>query len=111
VQVYYVNFICGDEVILRVYVDWDGDIIVVCDVFYDVLGCVISIVLMFVLYDFVVDCFVVEVECIFEVMRSMLISCGSDLGDEDVFGDGVAFGGVLKYFVCVKCALFGWMVL
>ena len=42
-------------------------------------------------------------------MRRMLTSKGTDPGDEDEIGDGVAFAGVSKYPARVKCALLGWM--
>jgi nitrogen fixation NifU-like protein len=42
-------------------------------------------------------------------MRAMLTSRGTDPGDEEVIGDGVAFAGVAKYPARVKCALLGWM--
>ena len=41
-------------------------------------------------------------------MRTMLTSKGTDPGDEEVIGDGVAFSGVGKYPARVKCALLPW---
>ena len=41
--------------------------------------------------------------------NAMMTSRGSDEGDEDVIGDGIAFAGVSKYPARVKCALLGWM--
>ena len=38
----------------------------------------------------------------------MLMSKGTDTGDEDEIGDGVAFAGVSKYPARVKCSLLGW---
>jgi nitrogen fixation NifU-like protein len=110
-QVHHVNPTCGDEVTLRVHVDRDGDTTVVRDVSYDALGCAISTASTSVLHDLVADRPVAEVERTFEAMRSMLTSRGSDPGDEDVLGDGVALGGVSKYPARVKCALLGWMAL
>ena len=43
-----------------------------------------------------------------EAMRAMLTSRGTDPGDEEVIGDGVAFAGVARYPARVKCALLGW---
>jgi nitrogen fixation NifU-like protein len=34
---------------------------------------------------------------------------GEEEPDEELLGDGVAFAGVAKYPVRVKCALLGWM--
>ena len=39
----------------------------------------------------------------------MMTSRGTDPGDEDMIGDGIAFAGVSKYPARVKCALLGWM--
>ena len=41
--------------------------------------------------------------------NTMVTSRGTDAGDEDVLGDGVAFAGVSKYPNRVKCALLGWL--
>ena len=38
----------------------------------------------------------------------MLTSKGTDPGDEEILGDGVALAGVAKYPARVKCALLGW---
>jgi nitrogen fixation NifU-like protein len=39
----------------------------------------------------------------------MIQSKGTDSGDEELLGDGVAFAGVSKFPARVKCALLGWM--
>jgi nitrogen fixation protein NifU and related proteins len=38
-----------------------------------------------------------------------LLMHGEGEADEDVLGDGVAFAGVARYPMRVKCALLGWM--
>ncbi|MEO7233932.1 MAG: iron-sulfur cluster assembly scaffold protein, partial [Lapillicoccus sp.] len=78
------------------------------DVSYDALGCSISVASTSVLTDLVTGHTVAEALDAYAAMRAMLTSRGSDEGDEDVVGDGVAFAGVSKYPARVKCALLGW---
>ncbi|HET7661810.1 MAG TPA: iron-sulfur cluster assembly scaffold protein, partial [Oryzihumus sp.] len=61
-----------------------------------------------VLTDEVIGRPVAEALQTFVAMRSMLTSRGTDPGDEEAIGDGVAFAGVAKYPARVKCALLGW---
>jgi nitrogen fixation protein NifU and related proteins len=110
-QVHHVNPTCGDEVTLRVHLEREGERVVVRDVSYDALGCAISKASSSVLHDLVAGQALDDVERTFEAMRAMLTSRGSDPGDEDVLGDGVALTGVSKYPARVKCALLGWMAL
>lgn len=37
-----------------------------------------------------------------------MTSRGEVEGDDEIIGDGVAFGGVAKFPARVKCALLGW---
>lgn len=110
-QVHHVNTSCGDEVTLRVLLsDLDGTS-VLTDVSYDAQGCAISRASTSVLYDLVQGQSVQQVQQVHEAMQAMLTSRGTDPGDEDVLGDGVALTGVAKYPARVKCALLGWMAL
>src|SRR5664280_229883 len=108
-QVHHVNPTCGDEVTLRVQLDGQGRSAVVADVSYDATGCSISTAATSVLADEVIGHNVKEALSSFAAMRKMLTSKGTDPGDEDEIGDGVAFAGVSKYPARVKCALLGWM--
>jgi len=108
-QVHHVNPTCGDEVTLRVQLDGQGRSAVVADVSYDATGCSISTAATSVLADEVIGHSVKEALSSFAAMRKMLTSKGTDPGDEDEIGDGVAFAGVSKYPARVKCALLGWM--
>ena len=108
-QVHHVNPTCGDEVTLRVQVSGDGQSAVVADVSYDATGCAISTAATSVLADEVIGHSVKEALTSFAAMRRMLTSKGTDPGDEEEIGDGVAFAGVSKYPARVKCALLGWM--
>jgi len=109
VQVHHVNPTCGDEVTMRVQVSGEGKSAVVADVSYDATGCAISTAATSVLADEVIGHSVKEALTSFAAMRRMLTSKGTDPGDEDEIGDGVAFAGVSKYPARVKCALLGWM--
>ena len=108
-QVHHVNPTCGDEVTLRVQLSGDGPGAMVADVSYDASGCSISTAATSVLADEVIGHSVKEALASFAAMRKMLTSKGTDPGDEDEIGDGVAFAGVSKYPARVKCALLSWM--
>lgn len=106
-QVYHVNPVCGDEVTLRVALSDDGE--TVTDVSYDGQGCSISQASTSVLTQQVIGHSVGEALKTVTAFTEMVSSRGTIDGDEDVLGDGVAFGGVAKYPARVKCALLGWM--
>ena len=92
-EVEHVNPTCGDEVRLRVRLDRDVNGRVVSDVSYEALGCSISTASASVLADEVIGLSVPEALQVHEAMHAMLTSRGSDSGDEEVIGDGVAFAG------------------
>ena len=99
------------QVTLRVALTGQGADAVVSDVSYDAVGCAISRASTSVLHDLVAGHPVDEVRSTAEAMRTMLTSRGTQTGDEDVLGDGIALAGVAKYPARVKCALLGWMAL
>ena len=105
-EVHHVNPTCGDEVSLRVHLSADGN--TVDDVSYDGQGCSISQASTSVLYDQIVGTGVDEALATVASFTTMMTSRGSDDGDENVIGDGIAFAGVSKYPARVKCALLGW---
>ncbi|NMM23052.1 MAG: SUF system NifU family Fe-S cluster assembly protein [Phycicoccus sp.] len=107
-QVHHINPTCGDDITLRVHLVGEGPAAVIADVSYDALGCSISTASTSVLADEVIGHTVEEALTSFSAMRRMLTSKGTDLGDEDEIGDGVAFVGVSKYPARIKCALLGW---
>jgi nitrogen fixation protein NifU and related proteins len=107
-QVHHINPTCGDEVTLRVQLCGEGRSAVVADLSYEALGCAISTASTSVLADEVTGHSVEDALTTLAAMRRMLTSKGSDTGDEDEIGDGVAFAGVSKYPARVKCALLGW---
>ncbi|RRO18102.1 SUF system NifU family Fe-S cluster assembly protein [Saccharopolyspora rhizosphaerae] len=106
---FQVNPTCGDEVTLRVRLSGDGEDTVVEDVSYAGQGCSISQAAVSVLTDLVVGKPLkqaLETEAAFgELMHGR----GKVEPDEDVLEDAIAFAGVAKYPMRVKCALLGWM--
>lgn len=109
-QVHHINPSCGDEVTLRVRLDdvAAGADAVVEDISYDAVGCSISVASTSVLAEEVIGHPLGEAMETYQAMKTMLTSKGTDPGDEEVIGDGVAFAGVAKYPARVKCALLGW---
>ena len=103
------NPTCGDEITLRVRLDpaherieqvaWEGD------------GCSISMASASVLTDLVQGRPVDEALATAEVFREMLRSKGAGEPDEEVLGDAIAFHGVAKYVMRIKCAMLGWVAL
>ena len=103
------NPTCGDEITLRVRLDpaherieqvaWEGD------------GCSISMASASVLTDLVQGRRVDEALATAEVFREMLRSKGAGEPDEEVLGDAIAFHGVAKYVMRIKCAMLGWVAL
>lgn len=103
------NPTCGDEITLRVKLDptherieqvaWEGD------------GCSISMASASVLTDLVQGQPVDEALATAVVFREMLWSKGEGEPDEDVLGDAIAFHGVAKYVMRIKCAMLGWVAL
>ncbi|WP_461664959.1 Fe-S cluster assembly sulfur transfer protein SufU [Gordonia sputi] len=106
-EVHHVNPTCGDEVILRVALSDDGN--TVTDISYDGQGCSISQASTSVLFDQLEGASVDDALATVASFNAMMTSRGSDEGDEDIIGDGIAFAGVSKYPARVKCALLGWM--
>ncbi|MGR0318393.1 Fe-S cluster assembly sulfur transfer protein SufU [Agromyces sp. ZXT2-3] len=103
------NPTCGDEITLRVRLDdahehiealaWQGD------------GCSISMASASVLTDLVAGRPVDEALGLAEEFRAMLRSKGEGVPDEDVLGDAIAFHGVSKYVMRIKCAMLSWVAL
>jgi nitrogen fixation NifU-like protein len=105
VEVRHVNPTCGDEVTLRVRLNGNT----VEDVSYDSVGCSISQASTSVLNDLVVGKSVEQGLAVGEEFRELMQSRGQTEPDEDVLEDAVAFVGVARYPMRIKCALLGWM--
>lgn len=103
-EVHHVNPSCGDEVTLRVHVA-DG---VVSDVSYEAQGCSISQASSSVMSDLVIGKRVDDGLELHEEFLTMMQSQGAYEPDEEQLEDAIAFAGVAKFPVRVKCALLGW---
>ena len=105
VHVHHSNPLCGDELDLRLKVA-DGT---VADLAYDGEGCSISMASASAMSEAVLGRTLSDADDLAEVFRLMMH--GEGLKREDDLLDGVAFQGVAKFPVRVKCALLGWMAL
>lgn len=105
-EVHHVNPSCGDELTLRVQLSADGN--TVEDVSYDAVGCSISQASTSVMAEEIIGKSLKEANEKLAEFEKMITSRGQEEGDEDIIGDGVAFGGVSQYPARVKCALLGW---
>lgn len=107
---------CGDELTMHVAVDpatgrieqlaWEGD------------GCSISMASVSVLSQLVRNgadgsgsLSVDEARERIAAFREMIQSRGESEPDEDLLGDAIAFQGVSKFVMRVKCAMLGWVAL
>lgn len=101
------NPTCGDEITVRVKLDgsrlaelaWQGD------------GCSISMASASTLAELATGRPVDEVHELIEGFRAMLRSQGAGEPDEELLGDAIAFHGVSKYVMRVKCAMLSWVAL
>jgi nitrogen fixation protein NifU and related proteins len=105
VHVHHSNPLCGDELDLRLRVVDDK----VDRVVYDGDGCSISMASASVMTEAVTGRDLNDADDLAEAFRLMLH--GEGVKREDDLLDGVAFQGVAKFPVRVKCALLGWMAL
>ncbi|ROQ39607.1 nitrogen fixation NifU-like protein [Frondihabitans sp. PhB188] len=101
------NPTCGDEITVRVVMEpgtdtirelaWQGD------------GCSISMASASVLADIAPGLTLAELAERTEAFRGMMRSKGAGEPDEDLLGDAVAFQGVSKFVMRVKCAMLSWV--
>ncbi|WP_435198613.1 Fe-S cluster assembly sulfur transfer protein SufU [Janibacter sp. GS2] len=110
-EVHHVNPTCGDELTLRVHLDGTGRDAKITDISYEAMGCSISMASTSILAEEVTGETIDDAMDVHAAMRQMLTSRGTDPGDEEAIGDGVALAGVAQYPARVKCALLGWMAL
>ncbi len=105
-EVHHVNPSCGDELTLRVQLSEDGATVV--DVSYDATGCSISQASTSVMAEEIIGQPLDQAMAKLAEFEKMITSRGTEEGDDELIGDGVAFSGVSKYPARVKCALLGW---
>jgi nitrogen fixation NifU-like protein len=103
VEVRHYNPVCGDDVTVGLRLDGER----VAGISVDGKGCAISQASASVMSELVLDRTVGQALDVAEAFR--LLMHGEGEADEDVLGDGVAFAGVARYPMRVKCALLGWM--
>ena len=103
VEVHHYNPVCGDELTLGLRLDGDR----VAEIAVDGKGCSISLASASVMSDRVLDRPVPEALEAAEAFRRLMH--GEAEPDEELLEDGIAFAGVARYPVRVKCALLGWM--
>jgi nitrogen fixation NifU-like protein len=103
VEVRHYNPVCGDELKLGLRLDGER----VADVAVDGSGCAISQASASVMTEQVIGQPIGEALEMAEAFRRLMHGDGEP--DEELLGDGIAFAGVARYPVRVKCALLGWM--
>lgn len=102
---------CGDEIRLRVRLDGAGDAARVDALGWVGQGCSISQAAASVLAEDAPGLTVAAVRERIAAMRELLHSRGAVEPDEALLGDGVAFAGVAKFPMRVKCAMLAWVAL
>lgn len=102
---------CGDELTLSIAVDPDSGRIE--QLAWEGQGCSISMASVSVLSQLVRDeaLTLAAAQARIDAFREMIQSRGEIEPDEDLLGDAVAFQGVSKFVMRVKCAMLGWVAL
>ena len=106
-EVNHVNPSCGDEITLRVHLTGD----VIDAISYESQGCSISQASTSVMWEQVEGKTIKQAFTALDDFYEMVQSRGKYTGNEDLIGDGVAFGGVSQFPARVKCALLGWLAM
>lgn len=106
-EVHHVNPTCGDEVTLRVRLAGDT----IADLSYDGQGCSISQASASILSGLARGLTVAEMLRRYDALSEVMHGKGKVEPDEELLGDAVAFSGVAKYPMRVKCALLPWAAL
>jgi nitrogen fixation NifU-like protein len=102
-----VNPTCGDEVTVQVALDPEGHLVLG----YEGQGCSISQASASVMSEMLAGGDPARANRVRGAFVDLMHGKGEVEGDEEVLGDGVAFGGVAKYPARIKCALLPWMAL
>ena len=103
VEVRHYNPVCGDELTVGLRLAGGR----VADIAVRGSGCSISQAAASVMSEQVIGRPVPEALEVAEGFRRLMHGEGEP--DEDLLGDGIAFAGVARYPVRVKCALLAWM--
>lgn len=102
---------CGDEIDVHIAVDPDTGKI--DQLAWQGQGCSISMASASVLAQLVRDeeIDLAEAQRRIDAFREMIQTRGESEPDEDLLGDAIAFQGVSKFVMRVKCAMLGWVAL
>lgn len=102
---------CGDEITVSIAVDPGSSDI--AQLAWEGQGCSISMASASVLSQLVRDdkLTLESAQHRIDVFRAMIQSRGETEPDEDLLGDAVAFQGVSKFVMRVKCAMLAWVAL
>ncbi|MFF2277676.1 Fe-S cluster assembly sulfur transfer protein SufU [Agromyces sp. NPDC058126] len=103
------NPTCGDEITVRVKLGDDGTRL--AELAWQGDGCSISMASASTLAELATGRPLDEVRGLIEGFRTMLRSQGAGEPDEELLGDAIAFHGVSKYVMRVKCAMLSWVAL
>ncbi|WP_242088592.1 Fe-S cluster assembly sulfur transfer protein SufU [Curtobacterium sp. DN_7.5] len=101
------NPTCGDEITVRVRLESGTDRI--AEIAWQGDGCSISMASASVLTDMATGRTVPELLALTETFREMMRSRGVGEPDEDVLEDLVAFHGVSRFVMRVKCGMLAWV--
>ncbi len=104
VQVHHINPSCGDEITLNLSLRDN-----LIDISWDGVGCSISMASASMMSGLLSGKSLEEAAPILDSFVSLMQSKGTQVGDDAVLEDAVAFSGVSKYPARIKCALLGWM--
>ncbi|WP_072312726.1 Fe-S cluster assembly sulfur transfer protein SufU [Agrococcus sp. Marseille-P2731] len=105
------NPTCGDEIRLRVRLGGEGEGPVVDALGWIGQGCSISQASASVLAEEAPGLTVQAVRERIEALRELLRARGAIEPDEQLLGDAVAFAGVARFPMRVKCAMLAWVAL
>lgn len=105
------NPTCGDEVTVRIRLSGDGDQARIAELGWQGDGCSISMASASVLSDLAEGATVAETRERIDAFRSMLRTRDGSQPDEELLEDAVAFQGVAKFVMRVKCAMLSWVAL
>ena len=103
VEVRHYNPVCGDELLVGLQLEGEQ----VAAIAVDGKGCSISQAAASVMTEQVLGRPLDQAMAAAEAFRRLMHGEGEP--DEELLGDGIAFKGVARYPVRVKCALLGWM--
>ena len=103
------NPTCGDEITMGIRLDASGTAIEAIGWTGD--GCSISMASASALTDLAAGADLDRVKELIDGFRIMMRSQGAGEADEELLGDAIAFHGVSKYVMRVKCAMLAWVAL